>query len=81
MLEGILLTAVLGYVFGYVALKGIHFLIDWETERDCQKIRQRIDEEQKRWLSSPEFQKLNQERLNRLQSAQLPERTESLPLY
>ena len=39
MLEGILLSVVLAYVFGYVILKICHWLIDWETERDIEKIR------------------------------------------
>ncbi len=82
MLEGILLTVVLGYVFSYIALKIIYWLFDRPaTPKQREEWRKKIDDDHQRWLSSPEFQKLNQERLNRLRCEQQPERTESLPLY
>lgn len=82
MLEGILLTVVLGYVFSYIALKIIHWIFDRPaTPKQREKWLKKIDDDQKAWLSSPEFQKLNQERLNRQQPAQRPAQTESSPLY
>lgn len=78
MLEGVLLTAVLTYVFSYIAVKLIQWVFDRPaTPKQRELWKREIDERQERWLNSPEFQKLNQERLSRLQCAQEPERTES----
>ena len=82
MLEGLVVTIILGYVFSYIALKIIYAVFDRPaTLKQREQWRKKIDDDQKRWLSSPEFQKLKQEQLNKLLSEQPPEHTESPHLY
>ena len=67
-------TIIVGCAFGYIALKLILFLFDRPmTPKQRQRWNDEIDAKQEAWLNSPEFQKLNQERLSRLQHAQQPE--------
>lgn len=64
MLEGILVTMVLSYIFSYIAVGVLKAIFDRpSTPKQQDKWRKKIDEDQKLWLSSPEFQKLNQQRL------------------
>lgn len=64
MLEGLLVTMVLSYVFSYIAVNTLKAIFDRpSTPKQQEKWRKKIDEDQARWLSSPEFQKLNQQRL------------------
>ena len=39
MLEGILISVVVAYIFGYIALKICHWIIDSETQRDIDAMR------------------------------------------
>lgn len=78
MLEGLLVTIILGYVFGYIALKIIHAIWDRPaTPKQRDGWRKNIEEEQDKWLNSAEFQRLNRERLNKLQPEQQRQHTES----
>jgi hypothetical protein len=68
MLEGIIIAAIAGSILSYLANHAIKAVFDRPmTHKQREKMRRKIDQDHKIWLNSPEFQKLNQERLSRLQ--------------